>query len=60
MVMQSATLISMFTTLSQLRLRCSILRDTSICKAYKVWVHCKLSCHSLLEKLKVLGTEDYS
>lgn len=58
-MMQNTTLINMLADLSQFRLGCSALWDASVYKVYKVWVYCEISCHRLLKKLKVLGTEAY-
>ena len=59
MMMQITTLIGIIADLSQFRLHCSVLWDAPVYKVYKIWVHCKISCHSLLKKLKVLSTEAY-
>lgn len=58
-LMQNTTLINMFADLSQFRLGCSALWHAFVYKVHEVWVYCEISCHSLLKKLKFLGTEAY-
>ena len=51
--------VNVLADLSQFRLGCSALWEASVYKIYKAWVYFEMSCHSLLKKLKVLGTDAY-